>query len=126
MFLDTFAWLAYLMGDARGVKVRQALETAETVYTCPMVIAEVTSKLGRTHDSQYAARSVAFIIEHAVVIDHTMEIGQAAGLIHQQMKVKFPDFGMADCFILAAARAKGVRVLTGDPHFRGLPDADIL
>lgn len=125
VFFDISAWLVYFMGDARGAKVREKLEASEAIYTCPMVIAEVTSKLARAHDVAHASRCVDFILGHAVVIDHTIDIGQAAGLIHREMKLKVPDFGMADAFIIAAARSKGTRVLTGDPHFKGISDAEM-
>lgn len=126
MFLDTFAWLSYFMGDQRGAAVRERLETTDVVYSCPMVIAELTSKLTRIYDAERAALCVAFVLEHAVLIPHDADIGQQAGLIHHEMKARVPDFGMADAFILAAARSRNTRVLTGDPHFKGVPEAELL
>ena len=36
------------------------------------------------------------------------------------------DFGLADAFILASARYKNVKVLTGDPHFDDFSDSIML
>jgi predicted nucleic acid-binding protein len=33
------------------------------------------------------------------------------------------DFGLADAYVLVTARRVGGKVLTGDPHFNGLPVA---
>lgn len=126
MFLDTFAWLEYFMGSAKGNRVRERIEDAPIIYTCPMVLAEVASKLERAINETEAADRTAFIVEHAVMIEHTAGIGILAGRIHAMMKEQVAGFGMADAFILAAARSKGVRVLTGDPHFKGVEDADLL
>jgi hypothetical protein len=42
------------------------------------------------------------------------------------MKSKNKNFGLADSFVLHAARKIGGRVLTGDPDFRGVKDAIML
>jgi predicted nucleic acid-binding protein len=126
MFLDTFAWVEYFQGTARGREVRDRLDRTAVVYASPMVLAEVYSKFARTMGSDDAERRVAFILAQTALIEHTGEVGLAAGRIHAEMRGAVPGFGMADAFILAAARSRGVRVLTGDPHFEDLPDADLL
>lgn len=126
MFIDTFAWVEYFEGSQKGAKVRGRLDATTVTYTSPMVIAEVTSKYTRLLGRDDAKRRVAFVLDHCVVVEHTAELGESAGAIHAELKGKVDGIGMADCFILAAARAKGVRVLTGDPHFKGLPDVELL
>lgn len=126
MFLDTFAWLEYFMGGTKGGRVRERLDAADVAYTCPMVLAELTSKLTRTVGASEASARVAFVQEHCVVVEHTPELGIAAGRIHAEMKPRAEGFGMADAFVLAAARSKGVHVLTGDPHFKEFEDVELL
>lgn len=126
LFLDSFAWLEYFEATKKGRIVIEHLDSVDVAYTSPMVLAEITTKTLKTHDGEMAARRVQFIQDHCVVVEHTSSIGVAAGRIHHEMKAQAPGFGMADAFILAAARSKGVRVLTGDPHFKGLVDAEIL
>lgn len=84
------------------------------------------SKFHRTVGPQDAEQRTRFIRDQSAVVEHTAELGLAAGAIHADMKTKVPGFGMADAFILAAARSRGVRVLTGDPHFEALEDAIML
>lgn len=45
---------------------------------------------------------------------------------HKGEKVKTPDFGLADAIILASARSRNMKVLTGDPHFKNFKDAVML
>lgn len=123
MLFDTFAWIEYFEGTRLGEQVRQFLEDVPSAYTCPVVLAEVVSKSLRRYSEQETQRYLDYIRENCAVIHHTEEIGIAAGRIHAEMKQRMPDFGMADAFVLASARDRGVKVLTGDPHFQGLEDA---
>jgi len=46
--------------------------------------------------------------------------------IHAESKETMKDFGLADAFVLASARCKSVRVLTGDPHFKDFSESVML
>lgn len=126
MLFDTYAWIEYFVGSPKGRRVAAHLDSTPTVYTCPMVLAEVASKYVRAMDSATADRHGAFILENAAIVEHTADIGHEAGRIHAEMKPEVPDFGMADAFVLAAARSRDVTVLTGDPHFETVEDAEML
>lgn len=126
MFLDTFAWVEYFEGTAKGAKVRARLDALTVAYTSPMVLAEVTSKYTRLHGPEDARLRVAFILDHCALVEHTQDVGVAAGALHAELKPKVEGIGMADCFILAAARSRKARILTGDPHLRGVEDAEML
>lgn len=126
MLLDTFAWIEDFQGSAKGRGVGDRLDASPIVYTSPMVLAEVYSKVARVYGSDEADRRVAFVLRAAAVIEPSAELGVAAGRIHHEMKGRVEGFGMADAFILAAARSRKARVLTGDPHFAGVPDAEML
>ncbi|MGI0080361.1 MAG: hypothetical protein ACRECH_12145 [Nitrososphaerales archaeon] len=43
-----------------------------------------------------------------------------------EIKAKNKNFGLADSFVLSAARKIGAKVLTGDPDFRGIAEAILL
>ena len=51
---------------------------------------------------------------------------KAAGFLHAEIKAKNKNFGLADSFVLHAARKMGGRVLTGDPDFKGITDSILL
>jgi len=50
------------------------------------------------------------------VLDENIAV--EAAKIHAENKVKIPDFGLADAIILASARSRKIKVLTGDIHFK--------
>jgi len=44
-------------------------------------------------------------------------------LLHAEMRKQMKDFGLSDAFVMATARKLNARVLTGNPHFKGLKEA---
>jgi predicted nucleic acid-binding protein len=123
MLLDTWAWLELMMEGPHAAAVERILGETSAVYTCPVVLAEVYSARARRGDAEVARRSVARIVDEATVIPHGEDHGFDAGRIHAEMRQRVKDFGLGDAFVLAAARSRRQKVLTGDPHFEGLPDA---
>ena len=61
-----------------------------------------------------------------VIIPIDEEIAIEAAKIHAESKKTMEDFGLADAFILASARYRNVKVLTGDPHFANFSDSIML
>ena len=59
-------------------------------------------------------------MKRCAVIPIDDEIAVEAAKIHADAKETMGDFGLADAFVLASARYKHVKVLTGDPHFKVL------
>ena len=49
-----------------------------------------------------------------------------AGKLHAEIKTKSANFGLADAFVLQLARKVNGNVLTGDPDFKGLPEAEFI
>jgi len=117
ILLDSFAWLEYFMGTKKGEKVRELVDDDTQIYTSPIVIAEIYSKSVRTEGTKKAEERKDFIIDRCVVVPIDEKIAVKAAQIHAEAKKEMQDFGLADAFILATARAKGVKVLTWDPHF---------
>ena len=126
MFIDSFAWIEYFMGTERGRKVKKIIEGNVITYTSPTVIAEIFSKSVRTDGQDKARERVDFIVDRCVLIQTDENIAVEAGRLHGEMKPKIKDFGLADAFILASARSKGAKVVTGDPHFKDLEDTVFL
>lgn len=126
MLFDTYAWVELFDGTDEGTQVARVLEDTPVVYTAPIVLAEVYSKISRVKGRAEAEEATAKILDECASIETDASISLAAGRIHAEMKQKMPDFGMADAFILACARDRGVKVLTGDPHFKDIEDAVML
>ena len=121
MLLDSFAWMEYFMGTQEGEKVRRFVDDDIQLYTSPIVIAEIYSKSLRTDGN--AEERKDFIVKRCALIVLDEIIAVEAAKIHAEKKIKTPDFGLADALILASARNRKIKVVTGDPHFKDFKDA---
>jgi predicted nucleic acid-binding protein len=111
------------MGTEKGEEVKEVIESDVQLYTSPIVIAEIYSKSLRTDGKAEERRS--FIVNRCAVIPMDEEIAVEAAEIHADAKETMTDFGLADAFVLASARYKHVKVLTGDPHFKGFSESNM-
>jgi predicted nucleic acid-binding protein len=123
--VDAHAWIEYLIGSETGTRVKAVLEDEKnTIYTSAVTLAEVTSKIAREeHDVCTAYR---ILLSNSDVSDADEELSKQTGIIHAEMRKNKKDFGLADAFVLATARKLGTRILTGDPHFRGIKEATLV
>jgi predicted nucleic acid-binding protein len=124
MMLDSFAWMEYFMGTPEGEKVQKLVDEDLQLYTSPIVVAEIYSKSLRTDGK--AEERKDFIMKRCAVVAFDVKIAVEAAKIHAENRVKTQDFGLADAIILASARSRNIKVLTGDPHFRNFKDAVML
>jgi len=124
MFLDSFAWMEYFMGTQKGEKVKRLVDDDIQLYTSPIVIAEIYSKSLRT--DRKAEERKDFILKRCAWVALDENIAVEAAKIHAENKIKTQDFGLADAFILASARNRKTKVVTGDPHFKDFEDAVML
>jgi len=51
------------------------------------------------------------------------ETAELAGKISAERRKKVPGWGLVDSIVLATARTRNMKVVTGDEHFRGLEEA---
>jgi predicted nucleic acid-binding protein len=51
------------------------------------------------------------------------ETAEMAGKISAERRSRVRGWGLVDSIVLATARARGMKVITGDEHFRGLDEA---
>jgi predicted nucleic acid-binding protein len=83
----------------------------------------VSKEKRRKKDPETAWRAVTSLTK---VLQIDESDSKAAGLLHAEIKSKKKNFGLADSFVLHAARKIGGRVLTGDPDFVGIAEAIII
>ena len=120
--MDAYAWLEYLDGTPRGASVRDHLEKpGNTIITSTVTLAELVSKFHRTKRDPKIA--VAAVESNSTLHTISPALAIMAGEVHAEEKKRKPDFGLADAFVLATARGRSSKVLTGDPHFKDVPEA---
>ena len=120
--VDAWAWIEYFRGSEYGAKLNDILEDqTTTIYTCAITIAEIVSKTAR--DGRDVEAAYDMLLSNSQIIKLDEQISKQAGLFHFKMRQTNKDFGIADAFILAAANKLEAKILTGDPHFKGLKNA---
>ncbi len=117
--IDAWAWVEYFRGTKYGAKLNEILEdsTNET-YTCSITVAEIISKTKRENQDVEAVYDMLLSNSQTIKLDE--EISKQAGLFYAKMWQASKDFGVAGAFILAAADKLEAKIVTGDPHFKGL------
>jgi len=85
-----------------------------------VTLAEVLSKFIRKgKDHELALRAIE---DNTALEPVDTGLAKLAGELHAEQKRKIQDFGLADAFVLATARKKSAKILTGDPHFETIPE----
>jgi len=126
--IDTFAWIELIRGTPAGTKVRTTIQGADETFTPSIVLAEVAGACHRTGLSDdIVALELSAIREASTLVP--IDSGIAIGATHafdelrslaRERRIPLP--GLADALILATAREGRSRLLTGDLHFRDLPE----
>jgi predicted nucleic acid-binding protein len=119
--IDAYAWIEYLDGSESGKQVATIIESNYEVYTCAITLGEVVSKVARKGKDAKTAYDV--LTSNSQIIPVAEELSLHAGLIHCEMRKTIKDFGLADAYILAAARKLKSKIVTGDPHFKEVKEA---
>ncbi|MEK6961622.1 MAG: PIN domain-containing protein [Nanoarchaeota archaeon] len=122
--LDTHAWIEYFRGSEAGEQVKRAIEnTNNRVYTAECSMGELWEWATREkHDFERASNIMMAITSFCPI---ELADWTEAARIKREIREKHRDFGMMDALILCKQRQLGCRLLTGDPHFAGLPGVTI-
>lgn len=119
--IDAHSWIEYLEGSSKGEKVNKILQSENEIFVLPITIAEVVSKTKRKNSNSELAYKI--IISNSKIMESTPKIAKQAGLLHAQMRKKYPQFGIVDAILIETAKATNSKVLTGDNHFKDLKEA---
>lgn len=117
--VDTWAWIEYIEGSEKGVRVKEVVENPENeIITHWISLAEIVSFAKRKNKDYRNIIETLNSISSVIVGDAIL-----TGQRHAEMRSKTKDFGLADACVLAAAEKTGAKILTGDPHFEGMKNA---
>ena len=124
LVVDSWAWIEYLDGSEMGKKADRAMASSAELWTSAASVAEVVSKYLRNRkDEGPAVRAITALSKIGAP---SLEDAIDAGKIHAEMKARIPNFSFADSFVLQLARRVRAKVLTGDPDFVGVKEADVI
>ncbi len=125
--IDSYAWLEYFMGTEAGGKVKEIIDSeADEKLTPSICLAETYAKILKTEDEEKAELRRAFIKSRSALVPLNEDLAVEAGKADVAMKRKVQGWGLADSVVLSTARNRKGKVVTGDPHFRGLAEAHMI
>ena len=126
--IDTYAWIELLIGSEKGNKVKELMENAEEVYTPSTVLAETARKFLREGTDEKTINTWLEIITTASVItqiDSATALEAAKCQIELSQKAKISKQNtpsLFDAIVYATARINQCKIITGDEHFKNLPE----
>ena len=126
--VDSYAWIELFLGSPKGKRVREIIEGAESVYTPDTVLAELSRKYLRENVPEKEVRERLAVVEGAshillITLDLAVSASRAySELLERAKKKRVTLPGLFDGIVLGATRLKKAKVVTGDPHFKELPE----
>jgi predicted nucleic acid-binding protein len=124
--IDTFAWIEYLNGSNRGAAAREYIEDGRAA-TPTIVLFELVKWFLREIEADRRTPSqlnqtLEFAKARTLIVDLDERHARKAGETDFQMKKKIHNWPVADSVIYTTASTVGASVVSGDPHFKSLPD----
>lgn len=122
--IDTFAWVEYLIGSKLGRAAKEFIEGKDSA-TPSVVLSELKKwylreiEAGR-RTNQEMKDHLEFVASVTPIVPLDAELAKESGELDFQMKKRVKGWPLADSIIYATAKTRNARVVTGDPHFRGL------
>ena len=123
--IDAYAWIEYFIESDKGKKVKEIVELqGNEIFTSVITIAEVCSIGVREKRDVELGNKIILGLSSIHFIN--LELAREAGILHAGIRKKIKDFGLADTFVLLAARTLGAKIVTGDHHFKGMKEAVLI
>lgn len=122
ILVDTYAWIEIFQGSLWGEKALECMEQGVPLAVSVLTLYELQYGLSALYGDGKTAGLLKTILSHAGAIPVDMQIALAAGTIKSLQKKKGSAMGAVDCMILATARSRGLKILSGDKHFEGLEE----
>lgn len=122
VLIDSWAWVEFFAGSRIGEEVRDyVMDESLEIIISSINLAEIYRiALDRFDESNAEMRRRAMLSRCFLIpVDEEIAI-QGARFRHER------NWGMGDALIYATAVREGAKVLTGDPHFKGLKDTIFL
>jgi predicted nucleic acid-binding protein len=122
VLIDSWAWVEFFAGSKIGEIVKTyVMDEDQEIIISSINLAEIYRLALDRCDEKTAEKRRQAMISRCYLIPVDEEIAvKGAKFRHER------DWGLGDALIYATAIREGAKVLTGDPHFKGLEDAIFL
>ena len=128
--IDTFAWIEYFKASKMGETAKQYVES-ERAVTPTIVVSEISRKLAKDIESgnetvEGRQKRLNFIKAMSRIVELDFDTAVKAGYTNLELGSQAKGWGLADSIIFCTAKKLNGKVVTGDQHFRNLPDVIFL
>jgi len=120
LIVDTYAWIEYFKGSEAGKIIKEKIEGRGNI-TPTIVLAEMKKRFTDWGRSDFEEK-LDFIHSTSAIVPLDEQTAIEAGRIRSTIGVQ--GISIVDCILLATSRLYGMKVLTGDEHFKNLSEAD--
>ncbi len=119
---DTYAWIEYFLGSEQGKIVESYIK--ESIITPFIVLLELSYRADKEgwNFKQY----LDFMKVNSKITSVTEEFILKFGQVYNRVKKDVPGIGIADAIVLLTALEENAKILTGDEHFKNLPQVIFL
>jgi len=121
--IDSFAWFEYFLGSEMGKKAKPYIEAGHAL-TPTIVIAELADKYNR--EKMSFSEKLNYILMRTQDVGLDIAIAKESGRLNKARKSVNKRWGLADSIILATARARNAKIITGNEHYRDLTNDAIM
>jgi predicted nucleic acid-binding protein len=126
--IDSYAWIEQFAGSTEAKKVSEILANADELYTPDIVLAEIARKYTRQGiDDDTIQNRLQQISDNSKIVYIEPKLSFESAKCYLELeksarKNKSNTPSLADAIVLATARMLKAKVLTGDTHFKSLPE----
>lgn len=122
VLIDSWAWTEFFAGTKTGEKVKTCvMDENQEIIISSINLAEIYRIALSRFDESTAEKRRRSMLSRCFLIPVDEEIAVMGAKLRQQR-----DWGLADALIYATAVREGAKVMTGDPHFKGLKETIFL
>ena len=121
VLIDSWAWIEYWRGGPESAKAAKFIEGSDTALASTVNLTETFFWVLRHYGEKKAEEKRETLKKRCFLVPLNEEIAVEAARLKFSLKT-----GLADSIILATARSRGAKVVTGDPDFKHIPDTIFL
>ena len=126
--IDAYAWIELFIGSEKGLDVKKLIENADEIYTPGTVLAEIARKYVREGvDEKTVDARLEVIVSVSNITHIDAGIALEASRCYLELttsakKAKLNTPSLFDAIVLATGRLSKSKIVTGDEHFKNLPE----
>lgn len=118
VLIDSWSWIEYYKGTVNADATAKYIEGDIIAYVSAINLSEVYRWFLLSYNNKEARSALQDIKDRCFIVPVDEDIAVTAAKIKHELK-----WGLGDSIILATARKKNAKVVTGDPDFQDLAEA---